>query len=684
MSKEAKEIYEFGGFRLDVREHLLERIDGGIVESIPEKAFQTLAHLVRNSGNLVTKEELLLAVWPDTIVEENNLDKAIHTIRHVLGEKSGEQKFIETVRKHGYRFVAAVKRIETPQAGSIDLLDHSAIHNKKNAIGPAGEPVISATTTESGTFVVSAKWRSADNEIAQESEHRHKSAFDSDTPEVLESNRSSKRKWGLAIAVPFLFALTAGLLAFAIYRSTESAVRAGTTSIAVFPLNPIDRATRNDLYEIGIADSLIQHLGSGKGIVVRPLSATRKYAEIEQDAIKAGREQKVDYVVVSNYQIANGRIKVTAQLLEVATGKVADTFNVEKDATNLFSAQDAIADAIGNKLLARFGSVTVDSHEKRGTENPKAYEFYLLAMNLSEERGIQNLQKSLEFLEQAVALDPNYARAWAAKAHLHRDIVGHTDSGQHEHYQKSMEAIAKALAIDPKLSDAYSALCHNKNRYEFDVAGAEEACKRAIELDPASPLSYKVYANFLYSRGRFDEAITAIKKAIDIQPVSYQNQQIYALTLYFARRYGEAEEQFKRLIELNPNHNFIHGRLVLVLEEQGREAEAFDYYIQMLTLQKADNEIIERVKGAYQREGWRGVLKGRIRTAEAEPRQRYFQLACMHSKLGNKDKAIEYLEKAYQERRFQTAIIEVEPQLEPLRTDPRFVDLVNRVFKKSV
>ncbi len=683
MSKEAKEIYEFGGFRLDVREHVLERLEGGKLESIPEKAFQTLAHLVRNSGNLITKEELLLAVWPDTTVEENNLDKAIHVIRHVLGEKPGEQKYVETVRKHGYRFVATVVTLEAPNERVVEFLHDSESLIKRSVAMPIGEPVVSTLTTESGAFVVSAKWSPTETGGAvQENGTRHESAPDPDGRQVLESNGSGRKKWKLAIAVPFLLALTAGLLSFAIYRSSDSAVLPGTRSIAVFPLNPIDRANRNDFYEFGIADSLIHQLGSAKGIVARPLSSTRKYSEIEQDPIKAGREQKVDYVVVSNYQIANGRIKVTAQLIEVATGKVEDTLSIEKDVTNLFAAQDAIADAIGKRILTRFGLDAVDFKEKRGTDNEKAYAFFLLAMNLSEERGIQNLQKSLEFLEQAVVLDPSYARAWAAKAHLHRDIVGHTDSGQHEHYQKSMEAIGKALAIDPKLSDAYSALCHNKNRYEFDVVGAEEACKRALELDPASPVAYKIYANFLYSRGRFDEAITAIKRAMDIQPVSYQNQQIYALTLYFARRYGEAEEQFKRLIELNPTHNFIHGRLVLVLEEQGKESEAFDYYIQMLTLQKADNQIVERLNRAYHNEGWRGVLKERIRIAEADPNQRYFQLACMHSKLGNQDKAIEYLEKAYQERRFQIAILEVEPQLDPLRNDPRFVDLVQRVFKK--
>jgi len=679
MSKEAKEIYEFGGFRLDIREHVLERLEGGKVESIPEKAFQTLAHLVRNSGNLITKEELLLAVWPDTTVEENNLDKAIHTIRHVLGENPREQKYIETVRKHGYRFVAAVNTIETSQEGAVALPHHNAILNKQNAIKPIGEPTISATTTESGTFVVSAKWPPSDNEeLAQANGHRHENTSDSDPRQVLESNPWFRNKWRLAIAVPFLLALTAGLLAFAIYRSTDRAVLAGTTSIAVFPLDPIDRANRNDLYEIGIADSVIHHLGSAKGIFVRPLSSTRKYSEIEQDPIKAGRELRVDYVVVSNYQIANGRIKVTAQLLEVSTGKAEDTLTVEKDATNLFSAQDAIADAIGKRFLSRFGVESAGFQPGHGTTNEEAYGLYLQAMNLSEERGVQNLRKALEYLDRAVALDPNYALAWASKAHLHRDIVGHTDANQTEHYEKSMEAIRGALALDPNLSDAYSAWCFNKSRYEYDFNGAETDCKRALELDPNSAVAHKTYANFLYTRGRFDESIVEIKKAMDLQPVSYRNQQIYGLALYFAGRYGEAEDQFKRLIELNPNHTYIHGRLIKILEAQGKESKALEYLIRVLTSQGEAGKP-QRFSSAYRTGGWRNVVLEQIKAAEGGDDPRNFQLACWNARIGNKDKALEYLEKAYRERSFQMPILQVEPQLESLRNDPRFVDLVRRV-----
>jgi tetratricopeptide (TPR) repeat protein len=313
------------------------------------------------------------------------------------------------------------------------------------------------------------------------------------------------------------------------------------------------------------------------------------------------------------------------------------------------------------------------------TNNEEAHRLYVQGINLSEERGIQNAQKALESLQRAVELDPNYAIAWAGIAHLHRDIATN-DTDSYEHYKKSMEAIQRALAVDPNSSDAYSALCSNKNRYEYDVGGAETACKRALELDPNSALAHKIYANFLCSRGRFDEAITHIKTAIQLQPVSFRNQQMYGLTLYYARRYDEAETQFKALLELNPNHqDYIYGWLVTILEANGKESEAFEYLIKMLTLKKLDDQTIERFREAYDRSGWQGVTRERIKSPQAQTIPGPFPVACLYAELADKDKAFEKLEEAYQKRSFWIAVLEVSPQLDPLRDDPRYHDLVRRI-----
>ena len=318
----------------------------------------------------------------------------------------------------------------------------------------------------------------------------------------------------------------------------------------------------------------------------------------------------------------------------------------------------------------------------RGTKNEEAYQLYQQAENLSSRRYPKSVLNALDSLNQAVTLDPDFARAWAAKAHVHRYIAEYLGADQTEQYKQSMDALGKAIAIDPNLSEAYSALCLNKLRYEYDVAGAEGACKRALELDPDSSVGHRVYATFLYSRGRSDESIAEIKRGIDRQPLSNELQQTYALALYYARRYEEEEAQWKRLIELHPTHGYIYTRLFMNAAQQGKEDKAFDYLIKKLTLDKADNETLERFRVAYAASGWRGVTMERIKRPETESFTGPFDVACLYATLGDKDRAFENLENAYQERTYRLAVLQVEPQLDPLRDDPRFADLIRRVDGK--
>lgn len=332
---------------------------------------------------------------------------------------------------------------------------------------------------------------------------------------------------------------------------------------------------------------------------------------------------------------------------------------------------------------AFYGSFTTKGGplRDRGTKSEEAYDLYRQAENLSHGRIRTDLQAALDYLNQAVALDPDFARAWAAKAHLHKYLGQYPGADENEQRRKSMDAVVKALAIDPNLSEAYSTRCYHKLRYEFDVAGAEIDCKRALELDPDSAVGHQMYASFLWSRGRSEESIAEAKKAVDLQPLSYDTQQTYAIALRHARRYPEEEAQWKRLLELNPAHSFIYIRLFTNLAQQGKHDKAFEYLIEKLKVDKADNETVERFRTAYAVSGWRGVTMERIKRLETETAGPV-DVACLYASIGDKDKAFEYLEKAYKERPYKVAGIKAEPQLDPLRDDPRFADLVRRVEGK--
>jgi tetratricopeptide (TPR) repeat protein/predicted Ser/Thr protein kinase len=456
-------------------------------------------------------------------------------------------------------------------------------------------------------------------------------------------------------------------------------------SIAVLPAKAINSANRDEIYEIGIADSLILKLSSMKGFVVRPLSVMRKYAKVGQEPLAAGREQKADYVLASNYQLGAGKIRITAQLWNVASGQIEETYKSEKDAADVFAMQDAIASEVGNVLSARFGTTPSARAAKRGTTNEEAYRLYLQGMYLTGKRSIPDAQKAAEVLEQAVRLDPNYAQAWAGLAQTHRYISTFAGSKAQDEQQKSIEALNTALALDENLADAHWALCEHKMSYEWDFDGAERECKRAIELDPNFSQAHSAYSRYLSVRGRFDEGIAEIKTAIDLEPASLINQRDYGVRLYYARRYADAVTQLKRVIAMDEKFVTTYNWLVVALEMQGNYPEAFEWWMKVQALPEPEpEEAMQAYRAAYQSSGWQGLMLERTRRCDEDslkPNYRgvYFQGAVEHAKIGHKDKAFEYLEKSYQRRESWMNMLKVEPGLDSLRDDPRFDELVKRV-----
>lgn len=663
--------FEFGDFLLDAKEKNLLR--GGKPLQITPKAFQLLLVLIEKHGRLVEKDELMNAVWADSFVEEANLAFTVGLLRKALSDNAQEPRFIETVPKRGYRFIADVKRIKTEEEISDEHeinKDRSTSSEDKNFT--SAKILLRDETSGKNSVEETAASLEIPIEIRDESNTEKTNAVDLS---------KKKRMFAALAAVLFLAVLTAFGFYFFAPQNTAGGEK---KSIVVLPLKPINTAVRDELYEIGIADSLIHRLGSIKGFIVRPLSAIRKYADIEQDPLAAGKEQQVDYVLAANYQLAGGKIRVTAQLFNVLSGQIEETYKIEKDAGDIFAMQDAIAEEIGNILNARFDFASDSRTAKHGTANEEAYRLYLQGTYLFDKRNLADARKAIQFLEEAVRLDPNYALAWAGKAYAHR--VAGNNAGRvdpHEEYRKSIEAINKALAIDENLAEAHSALCDNKMYYEYDFEGAERECRLAIELDPNSSLAHNVYSRFLNSRGRFDEAIREIKTAIDLEPASFHNRRNLGVSLYFARRYDEAVIHLKRVIEMDKNHPSTYFWLIRALEMQNRESESFEWFMKLPTIQTSGNEAaVQAFQKAYQTTGWHGVLRERAKRAE-ENKESYFQAAADYAQLGEKDKAFEYLEKAYARRELWIANLQVEPRLDRLRDDPRYSELVARVESKK-
>jgi DNA-binding winged helix-turn-helix (wHTH) protein/Tfp pilus assembly protein PilF/TolB-like protein len=664
----SRSIYEFDDYRLEAEHLMLYR--GGTAVSLTPKQVETLLALVEKKGQIVSKDDLMARLWGDSAVEESNLIQNIYVLRKTLGLSSDGRPVIETFRRRGYRFNGVLKRKVETVPNLVPLSNGNGVSANK----------VELLTTESGSHYLLEPERTAPTP----------------PPKTLPGKKT-------LVIVGVSLALAAIVIAVIAITNPALQTTAGKKrSVAVLPVKPIQSSVRDDVFEMGIAESLIHRLSLPKDVNVRPLSETRKYVDLTQDAVAAGRELSVDFVVSSSYQVADGKVRVTAQLIDVASGNIEETMqSSEVSVENVFTMQDIVAGDIGTLLLnnkrlgpdspglwwqlRKYFPISIERLEpakaRFGTENEEAYRLYLEGMTLIDRGSWSFTEKAQELLQRAVKIDPNYAQAWAAIARAKQFIPGVQIKTQD--YLSARDAINKALSIDPELADAYVSQCHISMFYEFDPARAEKACKRAIELDPNSSEAYMTYNVYLVSRGRLDEAFDAIETAISLSPASFKNQRQYANTLASAGRFPEAEQQFKALIETNPTNISVHRRLIRVLEAEGKEAEALDYLIKLMPLEGKDASAVERVKKVYAESGWRGVLGERIRMERSEKQPDDFKIAEWLAALGEKDKAFKSLEAAFRNRNsFMILLRGDSHHLDPLRSDPRFDDLIRRVEEK--
>ncbi len=484
-----------------------------------------------------------------------------------------------------------------------------------------------------------------------------------------------------AIVLLTVVAGAIGLTYFAINRNKANSGARGMPSIAVLPVKPINVANRDEIYEIGIADAVINRLGSTKGLVVRPLNATRRYADVGQDPLAAGREQQVDYVLVSNYQLAAGKIRITAQLLDVRSGQIEETYKSEKDAGDIFAMEDAIAGEIGNLLQARFATASSTQAAKRGTSNEEAYLLYLQGMYLLDKESTADAKRAIELFDKALSIDSDYAKAWAGKARAHCAFAHWGGSSPDAEFAKAKPAIGQALALDNNLPEAYGVLGIIKADYDWNFAESERQFLRAIEIAPDSDNLYRWYASRLAGKGRSEEAISRIKTAIDLNPNSLFHQIVYARILYFARRYDDAITQLQRVIEMDSARPVAYSLLWRSYHQKGDYARAFESFMKFQRSIRTNDEVLKNYETSYAKSGWQGALLRNIEILKANHSKGSYayNISVLSALLGQREQSLRYLNDAVKNRSLDISSINGDPGLDLLRDDPRFAELVRRV-----
>jgi len=652
MSKPGKILYEFGPFRLDPAEHILLR--EGLAVSLRPKEFAVLLALVEHHGRLMTKDDLLQEVWPGQFVEEGNLNRHISSLRRVLGESSDAPQYVETVPKVGYRFVGSVREIRDRGADMV-IERHTIariVTEEEEEEEASGREVIESVSEPKALLTTGAK-----------NNRRRRLAFAA----------------GLVILIGLTIVFT---YAWTSRKSQETKTAATVTSLAVLPFKPIGAGEEDEYLGLGMADALITKLGNIQKINIRPTSAVRRYDAPNQDPVAAGRELGVEAVIEGSVQRVGGRIRVTVQLVSVKDRTPLWAEKFDEQFTDIFAVQDRISEQVARALTLTLSSTEKELLTKHFTENSDAYQLYLKGRYFWNKRTVEGLNKGISYFNEAVEKDPSYALAYVGLADSYSLLSDYGGLPPKEAYPQAEKAAMQALALDERLAEAHAALGLIKTSYEWDWPGAEQEYRRAIELNPNYETAHQWYAEYLSGLGRHQEAITEIRRAKEINPVSLIINAVEVSVFYIARDYDQAISQGQKALEMDPHFAELYGYLRRCYEQKGMYKEAIAALQTRRKLAGLDADetatLREAAAATSARVYWQRRLEQQVEDSKREL-SNAVDIAEIFAQLGEKDKAFKSLEKAYAERSVMMMYLKVLPNLDPLRTDPRYADLLRRV-----
>jgi DNA-binding winged helix-turn-helix (wHTH) protein/TolB-like protein/Flp pilus assembly protein TadD len=619
MGSEQKPVYSFGPFQADTAKRLLLK-DGEPVQ-VTNKVFDTLLLLIEHRGHVVEKDLLLSRLWPDTIVEEKNLAVNISALRKALGENPQDHRYIVTTSGRGYSFVAGV----TELGGDRELVVHDQV-----------------TTS-----------------VTIEQEERESTAW-----------------WPWAAAILGVL----GLIAVGFVWQQRRSADAEITTIAVLPFKSIAGDSAEAQLQMGIADALIARLGRLPQLVVRPLASVRRYSRPDQNPLDAGKTLKVDSVLDGSLQQVAGRIRVTAQLLDVRSGKMQWTEQFDADANDPFAIQDSISSRMSNGLALRLSANEKNLLARHDTENKEAYVAYVQGRYQAGLNTRMSLLQSLDDFRRATTLDPNYAAGYAGLADA-LTWYGSDYGAPNEFIPQAEIAARRALELDPTVPGAGATLATILYRYRYNWSGAEAEFRRALQVNPNDAFTHHKYGWYLSLKGRFEEAKDQMRQAFQLAPTSLLIQADLGLPYYCSRRYDDTISMLQALIDANPRFSTAYFELSLNFLAQHRWQDAIDA-VHKGALSDDSAEVSSALGIAYAKMGKRKEAEECLAKMRALTSSRYVAPASMgliHLALGEREAALDLLEKGYEDHSWWMQFLKVDPRFDELRGEPRFQKLLTRL-----
>src|SRR6266436_2913289 len=625
----------FQAFRLDTANQCLWR--GQERLAIPPKPYDMLRYLVENSGRLVPQDEFLEKLWPETYVNPELIRKYILDIRKILGDRPDKPKFIETVTKRGYRFIAQVVDDSAAEPADLNRSDATAAH---------------------------AKEQSQEHEVVR-----------------FEHQRSPlKRSLWKFVFLPLLAVVAAVGIGreFRLARNGLNLPSSNNPSIAVLPFVDMSPGKDQEYFSDGLAEQLIDDLAKVPRLKVVGRSSAFQFKGKNEDLRDVGRKLGVANVLEGSVRREGNHVRITAELIKADDGFQLWSQSYDRETKDIFAVQDEIAraatEALRLKLLGTNGQPVASTLR---SANPEAYESYLQAQYFSGRgQSKEELDKALAYTDKAIKLDQKYAPAWALRASVQNAMAEVALTDPSEGFRKARNDAERAIALDPTLASAYLALARTQIFCDWDWDAADTSLTKAAALEPGSVEIFRIRSYRSRVLGNLDQAVRLYEQAVALDPLRTNSYSGLAYLLYVGGRYEEAQAALKKALDLNPQAAFVHLTLGKILIAEGKPQQA---------LAEIEKEPLEWGKFTGQALVYHAVGREQDSNAAlATLIAKYksgaaYQIAQVYAYRRESDKSLEWLDRAYEQRDPGLTEINSDPLFTNLHHDARYTDLLKKM-----
>jgi TolB-like protein/DNA-binding winged helix-turn-helix (wHTH) protein/Flp pilus assembly protein TadD len=632
----------FGPFEADLRSGELRK--RGVRLKLQDQPFQVLALLLEHAGDVVTREELRQRLWPaETFVDfDTGLNSAVKKLRDVLADSAGEPRYIETIPRRGYRFIAPL--VDPNPATVPSSAPEPGLH-------PAHE---TASSQPAGSVVASA-----------------------------ESFFFTRLKL-LFRAAALLLLLVA---VFLVYRNIGAGGKKQTAikSLAVLPLKNLSGDASQDYLADGMTEALIGRLAGIHNLRVISRTSVMRYKDTEEALPEIAKTLGVDAIVEGSVIRDGNRIRVHAQLIRAATDEHFWSEAYDRELRDVLTLQSDVAHSIAQKVEV---TITGEEHARLGsarTVDSEAYEAYLKGRYYWNKRTADSVSKAAHYFEQAIRKDPGYGAAYSGLADCNSGLAWHGFISPAEVLPKAYAAAQKAVEIDPQSAEAHASLALVLD-HKWDWAGAEVEFERALELNPQYANAHHWYGDYLSIQGRHEEALVEAKRALELDPLNLMIGTWVGLRYYLARRYDVAIEQSQNTVDLDPNFAAAHLILGESYVQQGKHKEGLDELQKAASLSGDSPLYIAQVGVSLALAGKKKEALRAIRELQDISGKRYvspYGVAQIYAALNDKEQTYKWLDTAYRDRAVWMSYLVVDPVFDSIRSEDRFRDLLQRVGLRS-